>query len=185
MQRFLTPADYAFVIRDDVLHHLEDGSQQRLLRAELAATRIMKSLLYNRYDIDKIFFPLSEYESGRGYVTGQLVYWKAEGEPDDLYEVYQAVANTNGNPTGAGWKKFEGRNAMVMMYLADIAIYHFLAADMPGLTTENVKDRHREAMAWLKSVGSGEGDSNLPGREVDDNDGDFRFFSHPRENEMW
>lgn len=185
-ERYLTPADYAFVIRDDVLGHIGDGSPRRLLKAEEAAAKIMKSHLHERYDVAKILFPLSEHVPGRGYAPGQLVYWKPQGEPDDAYAVYQASANTASTPPGPGWGEFKGRDAMAMMYLADIAVYHFMAADTPGFALDNIKDRHREAMHWLRAVGKGEKDPGLPQRPGPGRyQGDFRFFSHPRENEFW
>lgn len=53
------------------------------------------------------------------------------------------------NQTGAD------RHATLMMYLKDMAVWHFIPVGNPSIDVEYRKDRYHDAMRWLTKIQSG------------------------------
>ncbi|WP_394749492.1 DUF1320 domain-containing protein [Spongiimicrobium salis] len=70
------------------------------------------------------------------------------------------------------------RNALVVMYMVDIAVYHMHSNITPSDIPEIRKDRYDNAMAWLKKVADGKITPNLPQPEIpegEEDPGSFEF----------
>lgn len=189
---YLAPSDYEFQARQDVLEIIADGSETRLEKAEVASVNIMKSYLRGRYDVDLIFFPVKKFDPAIAFLEGELAYYSPEPPVDEEPEpdkVYEALQDTVGNlPTDPlFWTISYKRNPMIVMYICDIALYHFYSADATRMMPENIVHRYKDAMAWLKAVANKELDADLPQLPVDSLDikTDFRTCSNPRENHRW
>jgi len=180
--RFLTPDDYSFQLREDVAFLISNDDDQRLPNAERAAAKIMKSYLADRYDIATIFYPMLEYSDALTFNTDSLCYYRANEQ--ESYQVYQALENnTEVLPTNAeNWQVFDKRDEMVMMYLADITIYHYYAADSVRTYTATIQERWKAAMQWLKGVSQGMLKADLPQLEKEEIKSDFRFGSDEAES---
>jgi phage gp36-like protein len=61
------------------------------------------------------------------------------------------------------------RNRLVVMYTADIAIYHMIASQPQKFGSEIRKERYERAIKWLEGVQSGKIIPDLPAPD-DDND---------------
>lgn len=82
----------------------------------------------------------------------------------------------------------DDRNRLVVMYTADIALYHMSAALPQKMGTEIRKERYDRAIKWLEGVQSGKIVPDLPVLEVADGNGaaiGTSFRSAPRLNHDW
>ncbi len=82
----------------------------------------------------------------------------------------------------------DDRNRLVVMYTADIALYHMSAALPQKMGTEIRKERYDRAIKWLEGVQSGRIVPDLPVIEVADGNGaaiGTSFRSAPRLNHDW
>ncbi len=81
-----------------------------------------------------------------------------------------------------------GRNRLVVMYTADIALYHMSAALPQKMGSEIRKERYDRAIRWLEGVQSGRIVPDLPLAE-DANDGSSSigtsWHSSPKLNHDW
>ena len=188
---YLTPSEYEFTIREDVLDAINDGSTTRQDKAERAAAKFMISHLSKRYDVVQIFYIITLYDTSKSYVTGQMVYWKDPGDTDvQHYQVYEATAAIapGVDPTDPAWELTTKRDELVMMYLADITNYHFYAADGPVMN-QTVIDRYKEARDWVIGVGRGDILADLPPSTAEEGDDDYnpdiRFGSRDYEDNYY
>lgn len=79
------------------------------------------------------------------------------------------------------------RNRLVVMYTADILLYH-LAASQPGrMGMEVRKERYDRAIKWLEGVQAGRIVPDLPLAVIDENGGSFgtSYRSAPKLNHDW
>lgn len=80
------------------------------------------------------------------------------------------------------------RNALLLIFVKDIAVWHFVNLCNAGTELELREKRYDRAIAWLRQVQKGETTANLP---VIDNDGDgkpdtageYIYGSNPRRNQ--
>jgi phage gp36-like protein len=184
---YLTPADYDFQIRSEIKKLLQGQSKHRFSLAETAAVGQMKSFLSRRYDTAKIFFQVSEFDFGKAYVPGNLVYYKEETETEDAYKVYECIQISAGGilPTDTNYfaESFK-RDPFIIMYLVDITLYHLYSAQARLQMSEPRITRYDEALEWLKLVGAGKLDADLPYKAEEDEtyEPSIRFGSLPKEN---
>lgn len=54
------------------------------------------------------------------------------------------------------------RNALLVEFASDIAIYNLVDIDRPGINMEDRRARYKRAIDWLKQVNSGDINTNLP-----------------------
>lgn len=62
------------------------------------------------------------------------------------------------------------RNALLLIFLKDIAVWHFLVLSNAGVELELRENRYNRAIAWLKGVQKGEIQPDLP--TITESDGD-------------
>lgn len=80
------------------------------------------------------------------------------------------------------------RNPLLLIFVKDIAVWHFVNLCNAGCDLELREKRYDRAIAWLRQVQKGETTANLP---VIDNDGDgkpdtageYIYGSNPRRNQ--
>lgn len=80
------------------------------------------------------------------------------------------------------------RNPLLLIFVKDIAVWHFVNLCNAGCDLELREKRYDRAVAWLRQVQKGETTANLP---VIDNDGDgkpdtageYIYGSNPRRNQ--
>jgi phage gp36-like protein len=198
MQRYLHPGDYTMQIRKEIKDLLGGADEGKLIVAENAAVGQMKSYLKKLYDIDKIFYLISKWDPAIVYQApadpeqlGTLAFFKADTAADEQYKVYQVVTTTAAGESpesaAAKWSLFTSRNPFVIMYLVDITLYHLHSKDASRLMPKVREERYADALDWLKMVGKGEINADLPQKTVDDPGfvSDIRFNSNPPENQRW
>lgn len=56
----------------------------------------------------------------------------------------------------------DSRNAMVIMVMIDLSVYHLHSRISPGQVPQLRADRYQDALDWLKSVASGKLEPSLP-----------------------
>lgn len=81
----------------------------------------------------------------------------------------------------------DARNRLIVMYTADVALYH-LASSQPGrLNGEIRKERYDRAIKWLEGVQAGKNIPDLPLAVIDENGGGFgtSYRSAPKLNHDW
>lgn len=81
----------------------------------------------------------------------------------------------------------DGRNALLLIFVKDIAVWHFINLCNAGTDLELRQDRYERAVAWLRSVQKSETKPNLPAREEaegaggsDAAAGEYIFGSNPK-----
>ena len=82
------------------------------------------------------------------------------------------------------------RNALLLIFVKDIAVWHFVNLCNAGTDLQLRQDRYERAVAWLKSVQRSETKPNLPVVEDADGDGkpdpavgEYIFGSNPKRSQ--
>lgn len=78
------------------------------------------------------------------------------------------------------------RNALLLIFIKDIATWHFLILCNAGHELQLREDRYDRAIAWLKAVQKGEISPDLPVKEDEDGKptiGMILFGSNPKKNQ--
>ena len=65
----------------------------------------------------------------------------------------------------------ENRNALLLTFVKDIAVWHFVCLSNAGTDMQLRQDRYEHAIAWFKAVQKAEIKPNLPVLEDSNNDG--------------
>lgn len=76
------------------------------------------------------------------------------------------------------------RNALLLIFVKDIAVWHYIQLANPGIDIELREKRYNAAIAWLKGVQKGDISPDLP--ESDDEttaSGPIQFGSNPKRNQ--
>ena len=81
----------------------------------------------------------------------------------------------------------DARNRLIVMYAADIALYHLVASQPQRMGSEIRKERYERAVRWLEGVQSGRIVPDLPIIEEQGQAGSFGTFYHaePRLRHNW
>lgn len=77
------------------------------------------------------------------------------------------------------------RNALLLIFIKDIAVWHFVNLCNAGSDLELRKDRYNRAVDWLKAVQKGNVSPDLP-RDTDEDGstkGGITFGSNPKRNQ--
>jgi len=75
------------------------------------------------------------------------------------------------------------RNPVLLLYMKDIAVWHFINLANPAVEMELRLQRYEKAIAWLKSVQAGKAVPILPVPGSPEGDDNFiKFGSNPRRN---
>ena len=79
------------------------------------------------------------------------------------------------------------RSRIIVMYTADIALYHLSASLPQKMGTEIRKERYDRAVKWLEGVQAGKIVPDLPRIEADDSSAPFGtiYHSEPRLRHNW
>jgi len=73
------------------------------------------------------------------------------------------------------------RNALLVIFVKDIAVWHYINLANPGTDLKIRQDRYKADIAWLKSVPAGEVVPDLPElTPVDGVAGSFAWGSNPK-----
>lgn len=85
-------------------------------------------------------------------------------------------------------QSYAERNALLLLFVKDIAVWHFINLCNAGIELELREKRYDRAIAWLRQVQKGEVTPNLP-RADEDNDGkpdgsnEYIYGSNPKRNQ--
>lgn len=79
------------------------------------------------------------------------------------------------------------RNRLIVMYTADIVLYHLTASQPQKMGSEIRKERYDRAIKWLEGVQAGKIVPDLPLKEADDGTSGFgtSFHSSPKLRHDW
>lgn len=79
------------------------------------------------------------------------------------------------------------RNRLIVMYTADIVLYHLTASQSQKMGSEIRKERYDRAIKWLEGVQAGKIVPDLPLKEADDGTSGFgtSFHSSPKLRHDW
>ena len=79
------------------------------------------------------------------------------------------------------------RNRLIVMYTADIVLYHLTASQPQKMGSEIRKERYDRAIKWLEGVQAGKIIPDLPLKEADDGYLDFgiSYHSSPKLRHDW
>lgn len=84
----------------------------------------------------------------------------------------------------------DARNALLLIFIKDIAVWHFINLCNAGTELELRQDRYDRAIAWLRQVQKGEARPALPIVDEDgdgkpDGAGDYLFGSNPKRTQHY
>lgn len=74
------------------------------------------------------------------------------------------------------------RNALLVIFVKDIAVWHFVNICHVNTSMELRQDRYERAIAWLRAVQKGEVKPNLPELPTDQQAAIITFSSNPKRN---
>lgn len=79
------------------------------------------------------------------------------------------------------------RNRLIVMYTADIALYHLAASQPQKMGSEIRKERYERAIKWLEGVQAGKIIPDLPLMDAEDGSSGFgtSFHSSPKLRHDW
>ncbi len=79
------------------------------------------------------------------------------------------------------------RNRLIVMYTADIVLYHLNASQPQKMGSEIRKERYERAIKWLEGVQAGKIIPDLPTVDADDDSAGFgtSFHSSPKLRHDW
>ncbi len=72
------------------------------------------------------------------------------------------------------------RHPLLLTFVKDIAVWHFIALSNPSVDMELRKNRYERAIAWLKGVQKGDIVPDLPRIDSEDTTGIFVYGSNPK-----
>ena len=159
---FLIKNDFIPYIQELDLDTITDADDSLISQAVLSAVDNMKSYLYPRYDVVKVFIDVLTFDIGAVYVIGQLASYNDE--------LYYCISDSSGNlPTDTNFfTKGDNRNQLIKMYAIDISLYDLHSRICPRNIPEIRFIRYQEAMNWLKMVKNSETSIDLPLYPIDD-----------------
>jgi len=70
------------------------------------------------------------------------------------------------------------RNALLLIFVKDIAVWHYIQLANPGIDMELREKRYNAAISWLKGVQRGDISPDLPADETTDQPGKIIFGSN-------
>lgn len=81
----------------------------------------------------------------------------------------------------------DDRNRLIVMYTADIALYHLAASQPQKMGSEIRKERYERAIKWLEGVQAGKIVPDLPLMNTDDSTASVgtSFYSSPKLRHDW
>lgn len=175
----LREADFKMQIMQDQLDELIELDALVLEDSILACEAEMQSYLRSRYDVALIFATIPDYNPATTYAIGQSVW--------HLDQIYISIAQTIGNlPTNTTfWQRKDTRNALIVLYAVDIALYHLHARISLNNTPELRRIRYEAAIMWLKAVNSGKISVDLPVIVPETLPNNFRVISQDREQWLY
>ena len=75
------------------------------------------------------------------------------------------------------------RNQLLLIFVKDIAVWHFINLSNPGIDYEARENRYKSAISWLKGVQKGDISPDLPADTSEDQPGKIIYGSNTkREN---
>ncbi len=79
------------------------------------------------------------------------------------------------------------RNRLIVMYAADIALYHLTSSQPQKMGSEIRKERYERAIKWLEGVQAGRIVPDLPlaGSDVDSSGFGISYYSFPKLRHDW
>ena len=77
-------------------------------------------------------------------------------------------------------KEGEARNALLIIFLKDIAVWHFVNICNVNTSLELRQDRYERAVSWLRQVQKGEVMPDLPKLPVEQQTGTIIYNSNPK-----
>lgn len=93
----------------------------------------------------------------------------------------EAIFIDAGSTGGHGAPEPPERNKLLVIFVKDIAIWHYLNLANPGTDLKVRQDRYKSAIAWLKSVQAGEVVPDLPKKTPTENAaGGLAWGSNPK-----
>lgn len=72
------------------------------------------------------------------------------------------------------------RHPLVLIFVKDMAVWHFINLSNPGIDYESRKDRYERAVAWLEGVQKGNITPDLPIDQSTDQPGVIIYGSNPK-----
>lgn len=74
----------------------------------------------------------------------------------------------------------DARDPLLLIFIKDIAIWHFLNLANPGTALEFRRSRYNAAIQWLKDVNSGAADADFPIIPTQSGGGTIFYGSNPK-----
>lgn len=129
------------------------------------------TLLGAQYDLFYVTLPNDEWDYYTTYENDAQVWYKNKtytatrqtlSEPPDTNSAAwgtgtsYTVAGTIWPTNTTKWSSGDNRNAQLVMYMVDIALYHLFTRIAPNNISELRVKRYNDAMAWLRDVSNEE-----------------------------
>lgn len=103
-------------------------------------------------------------------VDGAIAEAKSYLKKYDITAVFGATGNA--------------RNPLLLIFVKDIAVWHFIQLGNPGIDIELREKRYNAAIAWLKGVQRGDISPDLPAADDETTaSGPIQFGSNPKRNQ--
>ena len=166
--RFLIPSDYHPYIRKEIKEDILLKQTDVIQKVEFAAEAEIASYLSSRFDVAKIFTPISDYESTRLVKAGAFIHesdkiWRSLVDQTGIRPSESATSDT---PT---FVVDDPRNPIIVLRMVYITLYHAHKA-LPGSQIPKLRiDDYDISIRWLEKVAGGLLNPLLPVAEEGDN----------------
>ncbi len=157
--KYITHNDILAAIRQDLLVNFAQNQQELdnfISVCENIAIESVISKLNNRYDISKIFFIISIYDSSSQYENNDVVYYN-----DNFY--IAIAPNTGIAPSNnLYWIQKDPRHPIIVSIVSDITIFLLHKRINPRKIPELRINAYNEAIEWLDSCRDNKENPILP-----------------------
>lgn len=162
---FINNNDLLVAMREDMMNLVIDGDPDIILDAEQTAIKRMKDKLRNRYDMDRVFTPIQQWDATTTFNEGEYVYDEHLDGTEPVGLIYLAKsgnANKKPNDNTIEWETSDPRDRSIVGYLVDIVLYLVHKRINPRKIPDIRRDAYDEAMTWLVDVRDLKENPDLP-----------------------
>lgn len=150
MKNFLIRGDYPTIIRTEELDAITVESEISLEKAEIMAISKVKKYLLRKYDVEKIFLPIYEFDENKQFNEDDYVF----DVDSNVYTIYRVLQSTQNNTiTDAAYFKAEDpRDPTIVEYSIYFTLYILFGSIAKRNVPEDRFEQYNEAKAFFNDI---------------------------------
>lgn len=155
---FITSKDLDVGIKQYFLEPIVNGLPHIVKTSEGAAFSLIKSNLNSRYDLEKLFPVIKEWNAQTNYQIGQHVC-----KNDVIYIALAAsIGQTPDTANSPFWIEDDPRDQLLVIHCVNIAVFFITENANLRKRSQEMLDAYNRAVGWLYDVKKGEENPDYP-----------------------